>query len=315
MHLLIPFAASHDENCLAILPSLNLPHLQKLLSRLTAQPLDAGDELSLSPPHERALARPLGLPVQDGQIPWAAWQAQKRPDLVPVHGGAWALVTLCNWQASAHQVTMSQIPMKDLNAAESDQFLSTMQPFFNEDGITLYPLEPGHWLAHGAVFAQLRSASPDRVLGRNLEPWMPQSTQANSLIRLMSEMQMLLYNHPTNTLREQRGALPVNAFWLSGTGEWPAPLRTTQALEPTVIPHLRDAALLENWRGWREAWHALDAREGLTLLQASARGEAVQLTLCGERHAQTWHSQPLTLRQKIKSFFGPQRIQDLLKQL
>lgn len=49
MHLLIPFAASHDENCLAILPSLNLPHLQKLLSRLTAQPLDAGDELSLSP--------------------------------------------------------------------------------------------------------------------------------------------------------------------------------------------------------------------------------------------------------------------------
>ena len=314
MHLLIPFATSHDENCLATLPDLKLPNLQKLLSRLTALPMDAGDELSLSPPHERALAQLLGLPTLDGQIPWAAWQAQQQADLRNVEG-AWAWVTLCHWQASAHQVTMQQIPMHDLNASESDQFFSSMQPFFSEDGITLYPVEPGRWLAHGAVFEHLCSASPDRVLGRNLEPWMPQSAQAKRMIRLMSEMQMLLYQHPSNALREQRGALPVNAFWLSGTGAWPDRPSLAPTEEPTVITSLRNAALQENWHGWAQAWHKLDAQEGQALLQASGRGESIQITLCGERHSQTWHSQPQTLRQKVQSFFGAQRIQDLLKKL
>ena len=323
MHLLIPYAASHSEGCQATLASLQLPNLQKLLSRLTAQPLEVGDELSLSPPHERALARAIGLPSLDGQIPWAAWQAQTHPRFTD-SGGAWAFVTLCNWQADKKQVIMRQIPMHDLTPAESDTLLVAMQPFFTEDGITLYPDEPGRWLAHGAVFADLATASPDRVSGRNLEPWMPTAAQARGLIRLISEMQMLLYTHPLNDAREARGALPVNAIWLSGSG---ALARTVQDQlpvmadlirhpeHPTVIPTLRDAALTDNWPAWAAAWQAIDAAHGQALLAAHGRGEPLQLTLCGERHNQTWLSQPQPLMQKIKRLFGTQPIQNMLKAL
>jgi hypothetical protein len=325
MHLLIPYAASHAEGCQTALTGLKLPNLQKLLSRLTAQPLDEGDELSLSPPHERALANALGLSAADGQIPWAALRAQKHPTLADF-GGAWAYVTLCHWQADKKQVSMRQIPMQDLSQAESNTFLDAMRPYFVEDGLTLYPDELGRWLAHGDMLTGLATASPDRVLGRSLAPWMPDTAQASGLMRLVSEMQMLLYTHPLNDAREARGALPVNAIWFSGSGSLTrmpdTPDRTADAAlhskrrqAPTAANTLREAALQEDWATWAAAWQALDDTEIKAMLEASLRGEPVQLTLCGERHAQTWLTQPQPLMQTIKSFFGTQPIQNVLEKL
>jgi hypothetical protein len=315
MHLLIPYAASHSEGCLATWPTLQLPHLQKLLPRLTAQPLDSGEEFSLSTPHERALAKALGLPTTDGQIPWAARQAAQQPNLARLDG-AWAFVTLCNWQAHMKEVTLRQLPMQDLPAAESDALLAAMQPYFHEDGITLYPFEPGCWLAHSDLFASLPSASPDRVHGRNLTPWMPSAGQAVKLMRLLSEMQMLLYTHPVNDARAARGALPVNAFWLHGTGVSPALLNTAlNKPMPTVIGTLRDAARREDWSEWATAWQTLDAQHGKALLDAHRQGLAVELTLCGERSAQTWCSEPQGLLQKLKGIFAFYPLQNMLYKL
>ena len=314
MHLLIPHAASHAEGCQAALATLKLPHLQKLLSRLSPQLPDTGNELSWSPPHERALARSLGLAVLDGQLPWAALEASQRPELAQLPG-AWAFVSLCHWQATTHEVTMRQLPMHDLSATESDDLLAAMQPFFAQDGITLHPFEAGRWLAHGAVFDGLPSASPDRVLGRNLSPWMPTAAQASGLIRLMSEMQMLLYTHPLNDARERRGALAVNAIWFSGTGALPDSHPAPASVQPSVVLTLRQAALQDDWAGWASAWQQLDATHIRQLLDAQRLGDAVQLTLCGERHAQSWVSQPLSLKQKFKQLFSAPPVQGTLEKL
>ena len=318
MHLLIPYAASHASGCQAALSNLKLPKLQKLLPMLVAQPLDTGDELSWSPPHERALAKARGLPQQDGLIPWAAVEAQKHAALAGLEtsSGAWAFVTLCHWQASTFEVSMRQIPMQDLTRDESDTLLAAMAPFFEQDGIRLYPLEPGRWLARGKVFANLRTASPDRVHGRNLEPWMPGTAEAGGLIRLVSEMQMLLYTHPVNDAREARGALPANALWFSGAGMMPK----ESAMQPSpqglqVIDALKEAALNEDWTAWAGAWQTLDATAMADLLAAQTGGEPLQLTLCGERHAQTWVAQPLGLMQKIKAKFASQPLSSLLSSL
>lgn len=314
MHLLIPYAASHAEGCQAALATLKLPNLQKLIARLSPQALDTGDELSWSPPHERALAGALGLVVIDGQIPWAALEAQKHPELAHLQG-AWAFVTLCHWQATMHEVTMRQLPMRDLDGAESDSLLAAMQPFFAQDGIALHPFEAGRWLAHGTVFGGLRSAAPDRVLGRNLSPWMPTAAQAGSLIRLVSEMQMLLYTHPINDARERRGAPPVNAIWFSGTGALPDSPPGATSAQPTVVPTLREAALQDDWATWSSAWQTLDATQIRQLLDAQTRGDSVQLTLCGERHAQSWVHQPPSLTQKFRQLFGAPSLQSALEPL
>jgi hypothetical protein len=318
MQLLIPYAASHAQGCQSALAALKLPKLQKLLTLLAAQPQDAGDEFSWSPPHERALAKARGLPHQDGLIPWAAVEAQQHADLAALEtrSGAWAFVTLCHWQASTFEVSMRQIPMQGLTGDESDSVLSAIAPFFEQDGLALHRLEPGRWLAQGEVFTNLRTASPDRVQGRNLEPWMPGTAEAGSLIRLVSEMQMLLYTHPVNDARETRGVLPANALWFSGAGVLPeAYSAPTSIRDLQVIHSLKEPALHEDWSAWAAAWQILDATVMADLLAAQSSGEPVQLTLCGERHAQTWLAQPIGLMQKIKAKFSSQPISNILSSL
>ena len=297
MHLLIPFAFCSSDGCQKSLSSLSLPHLEKLLSRLTPEPLDVGDAFSLSTPHERALARALGLPTQDGLIPWAALHAKAT-------AGAWAFITPCHWQVGANHITMSGQTLPDFSAQESQALLAAMQPYFEEDGIALLDDQPTRWLARGDIFDGLATASLDRVAGRNLDHWMPRSAQAAPLRRLQSEMQMLLYTHPVNDARTARGALPVNSFWVSGSGALPTTPLTTLKPAPSVTTRLCDPALNEDWTAWAQAWQALDATECAALLTALNQGENCQLTLCGERHAQTFVTQPQTLLKKLTRLFS-----------
>ncbi len=308
MHLLIPFAFASSDDCQQALSSLKLPHLEKLLSRLTPELLMEGDVLSLSTPHERALARAMGLAAPDGLIPWAAMQG-KRP-------GAWGFITPCNWQVGTNHIAMSGQELPDFSADESRTLLAAMQPYFKEDGIDLHYDQPNRWLAQGEVFRHLPTASLDRVVGRNVENWMPRSASASGLRRLQNEMQMLLYTHPVNDARAARGVPAVNSFWLSGTGALPEGFNP-DALKshPQVVGTLRAAALNDDWRSWAQAWQALDASECSTLLAALDRGEPCQLTLCGERNAQTFALKPQTLLKKFMQLFGTKPSSNVLEKL
>jgi len=316
MHLIIPFASNLSDGCQTALQNLQLPQLQKLLTRLMPQAIQHGDAANLSTPNERALACALKLPASDGQIPWAALQAQNAG--VPDHhtDAAWAFITLCHWQVNTHHVAMSQLPLPELTAAESDQLLAAMRPYFEEDGIALHADQPGRWLAQAPLFAAIASASTNRVVGRNLAAWMPEAKAAAPLRRLQNEMQMLLYTHPVNDAREARGLPPVNSFWLSGSGALPAGYQLPSAHgQPLVADSLRLPALTENWPAWSQAWQALESSHIAPLLQALGQGQPVQLTLCGERHSQSWTAQRTSLWHKVSSLFASQPLSDVLKQL
>lgn len=300
MHLLIPFASCPGEDCGAALRALKLPHLQKLLTRLQALPVDDGDALSLSPPHERALARALGLPVADGLIAWAALEARQ----ALAASGAWGLVTPCHWRIGSQQVAMDSAALPDFPADESQALLAAMQPYFAEDGIALHYRQPTRWLVQSDLFDALATAALDRVAGRDIGQWLPTDRHATKLRRLQSEMQMLLYNHPVNEARSARGLPVVNAFWLSGTGALAPTEGVSTAEMPQSVNSLRVAALANDWAAWAQAWQATDAGECADLLQALDQGTAVQLTLCGERGAQTFVAAPLSLLERLKRRFN-----------
>ena len=315
--LLIPYAASTAEGCQQALQGLALPHLDRLLARLsphTAQ-TDTGEETSFTPPHERALARALGLSFDDGRTPWAAWHCHQQGQ--PAHGQAWAFITPCQWHVSTDHITLRDPDSLGLDEAASRVLLAIVAPWFAEDGIALHYDQPTRWLASGALFDGLATASLERVLLRDVRPWMPEpraAQAARTLHRLHSEMQMLLYTHAFNDERAARGLPVVNSFWVHGTGPLPTPAPTPTTV-PTVPTTLRDAALREDWRTWATAWAALDSGPVADLLRQSESGAPVQLTLCGERNAQGFHSAPRGLAQRIQGFFRPQRFMDLRNQL
>ncbi|MDQ7743344.1 phosphoglycerate mutase [Hydrogenophaga pseudoflava] len=313
-HLLIPFAAASAPECQALLPGLQLPNLQALLARLREQPADRGDDHQLTPPHERTLARALGLPVADGQIPWAAAQSE-----APTLPQAW--FSLCHYQVGMEQVTLLPGAQLAPDDAESRALFEAFQPLCAEDGLALRWDSATEWHVSGEPLRGIACASLDRVSGRMVDAWLADSPAnpagARLLKRLQSEAQMLFYTHPVHDTRTARGLLPVNGFWVHGAGALDAPLALVEL--PGMPDALRQAALRGDWSAWTVAWQALDAGEIASLLAAAQRGEPVTLTLCGERHARSWTTAPtgaLTrLGRSIKQLFGTAPIADTLKDL
>lgn len=288
VHLLVPFAAPPAGASAEALRGLVLPQLQRLLRRLGLESADAGDPLSLSPPHERAVARACGLPVADGLVPLAAVQA--RQDGLGDAGAGWAWIHPAHWRVGADHIAMALPRELQLAGEDSQALLEAMRPWFAEDGITLAYDTPARWLACGEIFRGLPTASIDRVAGREVARWLPAGEAGRTLRRLQQEMQMLLYTLPLNDARQRAGRLPVNSFWVSGTGALPAGAGAPSLPPPQVTTVLRDAALQGDWTAWAAAWQGLDAREITQLADALDRGRGVRLTLCGEAGARTWSS-------------------------
>ena len=313
-HLLIPFAAAGAPGCQSLLPDLRLPNLQALLARLSEQPADRGDEHQLSPPHERSLARALGLPTADGLIPWAAAQSE-----APTVPQAW--FSLCHFQVGMEQVSLLPGAQLALDEVSSRALFAAFEPLCAEDGLTLRWDSPTEWHASGEPLRGIACASLDRVSGRMVDAWMAESpgnpAGAQLLKRLQSEAQMLFYTHPAHDARTASGLLPVNGFWVHGAGALEAALPLADA--PDMPDTLRQAVLRDDWAGWQQAWQALDSGEIARLLEAARRGEPVTLSLCGERHARTWTTAPpgafASIGRSIKQLFGSAPIGDTLKDL
>lgn len=313
-HLLIPFAGRGSPACRAALPALKLPNLESLLARLTLADTDTQDESTRSPPHERALARALGIPAADGCIPWAALEARQTGIAAADDREGWGLVALCHWQVGIDDVVLGDPSAIEIDAAESAALLAAAQPFFEEDGIALHPSSvPGRWLARAPIFDGLATASIDRAVGCPISQWSPLGDSAQPLRRLQNEMQMLLYTQRVNDDRAARGVPPINSFWLSGTGALKDATPTASA--PTVSDALRVDALRDDGAGWAGAWQALDAGDIATLLADCTRGTEVTLTLCGDRSAQRYTAQPRGLARWAKSLFEKTRAASVLESL
>lgn len=299
-HLIIAHAAPPGPACRTALATLRLPHLERLLARLTETGFGTdpdGPPPVLSSPWDRLRAAALGLPGDAARAPWAA--LERRAQAVSDLGAAWAWLTPCHWQVGMDQVVLDDPARLDLQPAEAEALRAAMAPWFAEDGITLLgdADTPARWLATGAVFDGLACAPPERVAGRDVRPWLHASGQPPALQRLHSEMQMLLYTHPVNDERLARRQQPVNAFWISGAGRVPADFVPTP--EPTLDTRLAAAARADDAPAWCAAWQALDASECARLGERLAQGQAVRLDLCSERAWRRLESRPQGLIRRI----------------
>ncbi len=281
-------------------PANTTPQLAALLRLLAAEGrLEAGDD-SPAMPYELLLARLNRLPGDPGQVPWAAFEH----GLV---GTPCAALHLCHWQVGTDHILLGSPEALAVTPDEAAGLLAAMAPYFAEDGITLSitPGLPGTWLATGEPLRQLRTVSLDRVVGRRLtrEFFEADSPGATVVRRLQNEMQMLLYIHPLNAAREQRGLRPVNSFWLTGAGVLEQPVAPAADVRVETRLHLpardRDAA------AHAAAWQAVDADLCARLLADARAGRPVRLSLCGERAAQTFGPAPAGLWQRLARTLRP----------
>lgn len=303
--LVIPFAACAGDSWLQAMksqPTGSLKNLGKLLQGMKLVETSAGEALSLSTPHERVLAKALSLnDTVDGLISWAALEALEKGVTT---GKAWAFITPCHWTMGREHATMTDPSALGMTPEQSQTLLAAMQPYFETEGIALHYAAPDRWLAEGEIFRDLATASLDRVLGRNVDPWLPGAKTVPSLRRLQNEMQMLLYTHPLNDERGEQRLRPVNSFWISGTGALSESVPRAQA--PVSVPRaLAHAAFTDDWNAYAQAWTQLDQGEIANLLALQNAGQTVRISLCGERNAQTFETAPQGFFSRITSLLSP----------
>ena len=304
-HLIVPFASCSGDDWLQAMSSTDLANLSKLLRGMKLVKTDTGQAESLSPPHERILAEANGLTTgADGLIPWAALKAKAKPN------EGWAFITPCHWAMGREHATLTDPATLALNELEAQTLLGAMQPYFATEGITLHYLQPTRWLARGDVFAGLPTASLDRVLGRNVDRWLPASRQIKLL---QNEMQMLLYTHPINDERAAIGQRSINSFWVSGSG---ALIQVaTDHPHTNVTRALTQSAFTNDWAAYAQAWAQLDANDIAQLLAQQHGGKTVRISLCGESNAMTFETAQHGVLTKIKNALSHQQPINLLKQL
>ena len=306
MHLLVPFASDTSEACQHVLRDLSLPRLESLLALLAPAGRDEADAFSFSPPHERALAAAWGWHGDDGTLPFAARAAAG--DGIAVDDRAWAMLTPAHWQLGRDHVTLLDPADLALDAVESRTLFDAVEDLFESEGFSVAWGAADRWYAARDDLQGFATASIDRVVGRGVDRWLRESAIGDAMSersaigrlvrRLQSEAQLVFYTQPVNEEREQRGALPVNSFWLSGCGHaQPA----NDAATPEIAASLRAPLLAGDWAAWAEAWHALDGGPIARLLDRARDGDRdATLTLCGERVAARYESQPRSVWQKLR---------------
>lgn len=249
------------------LPAARAIAQSQLLSRRTQSPT------AWNATHEHALAQAMGWPNPDGLLPLAAHAAQALGLRCPVEHG-WAFMDLVHWEIQQGQVQVHAPGW--ISPAEDQAVREAITPYAQEDGIAIFPHQPGRWLAHARHFKQLPSVSLDQVMGRSVTQWlqtdeMGQQSPAQRLLRrLQNEMQMLLYHHPVNDQRK----ISLNSFVWGGTGDLPA---ITNPPEVQMHTDLQIHMVAQDPQAWGMAWQSL-AEE--VIGPALVAGHT--LVLCGE---------------------------------
>ncbi len=102
---------------------------------------------------------------------------------------------------------------------ESDALLLSLNQHFAQDGLSFIALDENRWLLASKTRINLTTTPLVDAVARNINYILPQGEAAGSWHQRMTEIQMLMFSHEINTLRESSNQSMINSVWFYGSGE------------------------------------------------------------------------------------------------
>ena len=110
----------------------------------------------------------------------------------------------------------------NLCAPEAEALLDTLNQHFKEDAIEFVSGNDNRWYIAGVDGSGLRTQPLTRVADRNMTGFIDAGQQPQAWRQLITEVQMILHDHPVNLARAEKNLLPINSVWCWGGQAPPA---------------------------------------------------------------------------------------------
>lgn len=104
---------------------------------------------------------------------------------------------------------------------EAQGLINDLNRHFHEDGLQFVIGGSGRWYLLLHAPPEIHTCLPEVAAGRLIDDYKLQGAGAPRWQRILNEIQMLLFVHPVNQQREERGEPPINSLWLHSVGRLP----------------------------------------------------------------------------------------------
>jgi hypothetical protein len=202
VHLVVPDLFLPGEIASKVCVGLHLPALEKILSRARAVPLR---ETSL----EDWLGEAFGVAEQ------AIAPVTLRADAVEPGTHYWLRADPVHLRILHDQLILQPVMAEREEAA---QLCAALNEHFAGDGLHFNAPHPRRWYLRLEDDPRIDTTSLAQVVGKNVHQFLPQGQEGLRWHGILNEIQMLLFAHPLNEAREQRGEWQINGLWLWGGG-------------------------------------------------------------------------------------------------
>ena len=177
-------------------------------------------------PWQRGLLATLELPAAQ----FASASVSARGSEAANAGGYWMHVEPVHFAAGLDRLTFMPLEGEArILDTERTSIAAVLAGHLQSCGMEFHTLTDGSWCVRSAQAFDVTTSSPEAAASHELDLMMPRGPDAGALRRLMTELQMLLHDHPVNDARARRGLPAINAVWLWGT---------TVMIEPNPLSHL-----------------------------------------------------------------------------
>ncbi len=114
---------------------------------------------------------------------------------------------------SADRLFLTSARIADLSAADSDSLLAHLNAGLETHAASLHRREPYGWYLTLGEAPTGRWWPPGELEGQHVLEFMPSGPGCRPLNRLITEVQMMLHEHPINLQRIDTGLPPLNSLW------------------------------------------------------------------------------------------------------
>jgi hypothetical protein len=185
--------------------------------------------------------------------------------------GGWVFVaTPVHWLAGMSSVNMPPDGILALGPAEAGALAADFNHRFGGAGMRLQVGREGELLCVFDAPLHVETSAPEELLHHDVWNSMPRGPDSAHVRRLMSEIEMWLFDHAVNESRRRREALAISGLWLWGGGaadeQLPAVDGWTAGNDPLFAAFAAQAHYPPSARSGASAGPGVSAESGVVVI-------------------------------------------------